>query len=208
MYYQPKTNLVRQAAKEEASEEAASPSVATLTDWQASLSRIGDAVTAWAVQLSPVWYTDLAWMRLRDSIDLELFRKVMEVGPSVSYRRIVPYSLRSGFGGVSEDLIRARTEHKAWISRVLSQLVAVGAPGSAAPTDTSAADYVVLLALEPGTGQKRPFDIPDGIWLDCRPPSCVAEAWASASCIPLDPHQTNIVGPYADRNPLWAGSAE
>jgi hypothetical protein len=176
-----------------------------LDRWKASIDRLTRASSVWLVQLGERWYTDPQWARVRDDVDLALFKRLLHGGPAL-VRRILLYDPPSDVGGALPDYRRAKAEHERWISRVRRQLCAVDAPSSAALSSARGQDVRARLVILPRTGQQSTVNAQDGIWLDGPPPDHVLAAWQTPGLIPLDPHEENIIGPHSDRNPLWAAS--
>jgi hypothetical protein len=181
--------------------------VNTLEAWRTWTDNIPHASKIWLVQLSPRWFTDPAWASVRDHIDLELFRSALTDGDRLVYRRLLLYRPPSDLGGAAYRFQEAKLSHDAWIARVRRQLAVLGAEGSAGRSESCDVDYLVRQVLLPRVGTEAIVKVSDGMWLDEEPPQEVRDAWGGEGPIPMDPHEENIVGPFADRNPLWAGNA-
>jgi hypothetical protein len=177
-----------------------------LAAWQANLAAVEDAQTVWLVQLGTRWFTEPEWERLRDRLDLALFRSALRDRHPCDFKRLLLYDPPSDVGGHPGHYRRAKEEHERWLSRVRRQLAALGAPSSAGGALAGRCDYRARLVILPRAGQPPAIALGDGIWMDTELPPDVTAMWNAEGLIPLDPHEENIVGPYADRNPLWAGS--
>jgi hypothetical protein len=180
------------------------PDLLDFASWEQAVARVPGRANVSTVQLADRWYTEPAWAGIRDNLDLALFRWMLRGRPG-RIRRLLLYDPPSDLGGTPAYYERAKVEHERWVTRVRRQLTALGAPSSAGPSAVRGQDYRVGLMILPRVG--RPvIDVPDGIWLDTRPPHAVDAAWQANGMIPLDPHEGTIIGPYSDRSPLWAGS--
>jgi hypothetical protein len=176
-----------------------------LDRWRAATDRLPQASNVWLVQLTERWYTDPQWARVRDDLDLALFRRLLHGRPAL-VRRLMLYDPPSDVGGAPPDYQRAKAEHERWIARVRRLLCAVDAPSSAMLSSARGQDVRGRLVILPRTGQAPTVNVRDGIWLDAPPPDEVLVAWQTPGLIPLDPHEESIIGPHSDRNPLWAAS--
>jgi hypothetical protein len=181
------------------------PDPLDLAGWRRAVERVPGRANVVIVQLARHWYTDPAWAAVRDDLDVALFRWMLRGRPG-RVRRLLLYDPPSAAEGRPADYARAKVEHERWVTRVRRQLTALGAPSSAGPSAVPGQDYRVRLVILPRAGRSPTIDVPDGIWLDTRPPDAVDAAWQVPGMIPLDPHEGTIIGPYSDRSPLWVGS--
>lgn len=175
--------------------------------WHKRAQAIHSASKVWVAQLSPHWFADPTWASVRDLIDVELFRSALTSGDRLTYRRLLLYRPPSDLGGAATRYQVAKSSHDNWMARVRRQLAVLGAKGSAGQSPSCHIDYLVMQVLLPRVGTEAIVKLNDGIWIDEEPPAEFFAAWHGEGPIPMDPHEENIVGPFADRNPLWAGNA-
>jgi hypothetical protein len=182
------------------------PPPTPLDGWRSGLPALAEAATVWTVQVSTGWFTDPDHQRLRDDIDLLLFRRALKERSAFRFRRVLLYDPPSDLGGDAVRYAAAQAEHAAWLGRVRRQLAAIGAEGSAGGSLPAGCEYTVRQLILGRVGTTENIAVEDGLWADAAPPAQVEAAWADPRLIPLDPHEELIIGPHRDRNPLWQGA--